>query len=242
MNLHGRTFFFTTSLIKNYQFGLMEWYLQNLIFCIFAEAVAGVVGRADIGAAFFFITSLILYQNSTNSVNNHNDVTPYLDDVSHPRMIFVLSQLSAFCSTFTKEQGVTVLGVLVVCELLFVSRCNLAYPLETFKRVSILRNVYFFLLWVSTVISTVSTRFRKEENSYLRFWWYGAYRMLWLSIWCKIQHFHFHSLIQIFIHLFAFSFTYSIFSFTYSIFSFIVFHFFIQHFNFHSVVSFSFTC
>ena len=50
-------------------------------------------------------------------------------------MAFLMSQLSAICSTFTKEQGVTVLSVLVAYELLFVSRCNFAYPLETLKRV-----------------------------------------------------------------------------------------------------------
>lgn len=123
------------------------------MFLYFTEAVAGVVGRADIGAAFFFITSLILYQDGTSDVNNHNGVIRNPGDIS-PRMIFFLSQLSAFCSTFTKEQGVTVLGVLIVYELLFVSRCNLAYPLETFKRVSILYYVEFFLNY----------EFKREEN------------------------------------------------------------------------------
>ena len=86
------------------------------------------MGRADIGAAFFFIASLLLYQGGTIDTHKNNDVSG--------KMIFLLSQLSAICSTFTKEQGVTILGVLVVYELLFVSRCNLAYPLETFLRVS----------------------------------------------------------------------------------------------------------
>jgi len=46
-----------------------------------------------------------------------------------------MSLLFACCATFTKEQGITVLGVLVVYELLFISKCNLAHPMTALKKV-----------------------------------------------------------------------------------------------------------
>ncbi|XP_057315403.1 protein O-mannosyl-transferase TMTC2-like [Hydractinia symbiolongicarpus] len=88
---------------------------------VHTEAVAGVVGRADVGSALFFITALICYQNATNEVRcRHSASTNVL------WLFFTL--LCSLCSMYTKEQGVTVLGVIVVYEILIVSRCNIAVP------------------------------------------------------------------------------------------------------------------
>ncbi|CAM1318239.1 Uncharacterised protein PB.6640, partial [Pycnogonum litorale] len=71
---------------------------------IHTEAVAGVVGRADVGACLFFLISFISYVHYCK----------YRDDLQnrHRRWIHLLgSMVFATCSMLTKEHGITVLGV-----------------------------------------------------------------------------------------------------------------------------------
>lgn len=88
--------------------------------------MAGVVGRAEVGAAVFFLLSLIMYERSTCNIENNEGVNV---------LKFVASLICASASMYTKELGVTVLGVCVVLEMLLISKCNVASPKDTLHQV-----------------------------------------------------------------------------------------------------------
>ncbi|XP_047132162.1 protein O-mannosyl-transferase tmtc2 isoform X1 [Hydra vulgaris] len=88
---------------------------------IHTEAVAGIVGRADVGAALFFLLSLICYIKASNGYFSKNILW------------FCLSLLFSLLAMFTKEQGITVLGLCIVLEILIVSKCNIAQPSKVFE-------------------------------------------------------------------------------------------------------------
>ena len=110
-------FSFSQSLIFSHQSSSknakLYAFISTLIFAlhpIHTEAVAGVVGRAELLSAVFFLSSLLTY---------------------HQRW-YVVSALLAIVSTLSKEQGVTVIGVIIVYEL------SRGYSLDvTLKRVSL---------------------------------------------------------------------------------------------------------
>lgn len=79
---------------------------------IHCEAVAGVVGRADILAGLFFFLSLLVYMNCCQSCS----LTGCLFSL-------LLAGLSMLC----KEQGITVLAVCAVYDVFVSSRCQLNY-------------------------------------------------------------------------------------------------------------------
>eukprot|EP00111_Clytia_hemisphaerica_P009405 TCONS_00027603-protein len=120
---------------------------------IHTEAVAGVVGRADVGAAFFFVASILLYHRAVKDLENISKID------------FIESLIMAFCSTFTKEQGITVLGVLVVYELLVVSRCNLAYPTEVLLRLRATGGHVRIFFLIATTATILYLRFLIMGNS-----------------------------------------------------------------------------
>lgn len=78
---------------------------------IHTEAVAGVVGRADVGACLFFLLCIILYTKYCEYRN-------YPDLCSRRWIYLYASLICAACSMLTKEHGVTVLAVCVVYEVL----------------------------------------------------------------------------------------------------------------------------
>ncbi|XP_021915042.1 transmembrane and TPR repeat-containing protein 2-like isoform X2 [Zootermopsis nevadensis] len=83
---------------------LTPW-VSGMLFAVHpvhTEAVAGIVGRADVGASLFFTLSLLLYHEY---VTNRN--TLYL----------AANLLMGVCAMFTKEQGVTVFAVCMAYEL-----------------------------------------------------------------------------------------------------------------------------
>ncbi|XP_069686444.1 protein O-mannosyl-transferase TMTC2-like [Periplaneta americana] len=69
---------------------------------IHTEAVAGIVGRADVGAALFFVLALLAY---------HRHVA------RRDALSLGATLLLGLCAMFTKEQGVTVFAVCVVYDL-----------------------------------------------------------------------------------------------------------------------------
>ena len=108
---------------------------------VILEAVAGIVGRADVGSAMFFLCSLLCYKKSTDRLKS--------DPESSTNMFGIfLCLLFALGAMYTKEQGVTVLGVCVVYEILMVSKCNIAFPNLALKAVSTLHT----LLSCSTLV------------------------------------------------------------------------------------------
>jgi hypothetical protein len=134
--------------------------LAGIIFAlhpIHSEAVAGIVGRADILAAVFFLLALLAFkahisarsreerqaatkkpQSSKNS-NHHQDYSSLQCDKNgnfaaackkqqqhnlafEPYLAFTV--IFAACAMFSKEQGVTVLGVCFVMDLLTTTKAS----------------------------------------------------------------------------------------------------------------------
>jgi len=86
---------------------------------IHTEAVAGVVGRAEIIACLFFLSCLLAYfksvQYSYDSIITGVDFNWYW---------LVCSMLCAALALFSKEQSVTVLAVCAVVDVLLISQVN----------------------------------------------------------------------------------------------------------------------
>lgn len=88
----------------------LSLWTSSLLFAlhpIHTEAVAGIVGRADILSAIFFLLALLAFKK-------HQKVSKKSGDEKY----LALTVLSATCAMFSKEQGVTVLGVCCVLESL----------------------------------------------------------------------------------------------------------------------------
>ncbi|KAI4887485.1 hypothetical protein NFI96_017745 [Prochilodus magdalenae] len=106
--------------------------LAGLLFAshpIHTEAVAGLVGRADVGAALCFLLSLLCYAR-------HCKLRP-----GHSRPLrwrawawLAASLVMAAAAMLWKEQGVTVLAVSAVYDICVVHRMNLRHALLFFKR------------------------------------------------------------------------------------------------------------
>ena len=99
--------------------------------CFIVEAVAGVVGRADVGACMFFLCSLLAYIKASS-----RDV-PYSSDrfsTTGWKWLFGSMMLSAF-AMLTKEQGITVLGVCAVYDVVCVSKFRYGSLLQSAKEV-----------------------------------------------------------------------------------------------------------
>ena len=98
------------------------------------EAVAGVVGRADIGACLFYIASLCTYIKSCPCPGG---LSPRLSTkLCCTRWKWLFCSL-AFClaSMLTKELGITVLGVCVVYEIVAISNINVTDLMASLKQV-----------------------------------------------------------------------------------------------------------
>ena len=75
--------------------------------------MTGIVGRADIGACLFFIASLLAY------IRSQMQISPF--GWSNIRWHWLLCSLVfSVASMLSKEQGITVLGVCAVYEILFL--------------------------------------------------------------------------------------------------------------------------
>ena len=102
------------TITANRLFGrFLPTFLAGLLFAlhpVHTEAVAGIVGRADVGACLFFLLSFNCYV--TYCINR--DLYP-----ERNRAVYLwLSAVCAAGSMLTKEQGITVLGVNVVFDIL----------------------------------------------------------------------------------------------------------------------------
>ena len=108
---------------------------------VHTEAVAGVVGRADLLSGVFYLTSLLCLEKHYNSSNSSSSVKPQQSGVKkcdnnnyycqvtaagakpknkspHQSDVFwlVLCVASAGCAMFCKEQGITVLSACILTE------------------------------------------------------------------------------------------------------------------------------
>ncbi|XP_071942769.1 protein O-mannosyl-transferase TMTC2-like [Antedon mediterranea] len=83
---------------------------------VHTEAVAGVVGRADVGACLFFLASLLCFINYCKYRDLSDDVS-MRNGVNKKWMYLFASMLFTLASMLTKEQGITVLAVNITYDL-----------------------------------------------------------------------------------------------------------------------------
>uniref|UniRef100_A0A8C5DXP0 dolichyl-phosphate-mannose--protein mannosyltransferase n=1 Tax=Gouania willdenowi TaxID=441366 RepID=A0A8C5DXP0_GOUWI len=119
--------------------------LAGLLFAshpIHTEAVAGIVGRADEGAALFFLLSLLCYINHCR-LRGHAGFCRL--------MAWFLGSLGcAACSMLWKELGVTVLAVSALYDICVFHRLKLRQIIMlVYKRqnIPLLLNVFFLAAW-----------------------------------------------------------------------------------------------
>lgn len=107
-----------------------------------AEAVAGVVGRADVGACLFFISSLLAYTKSASqSCQSFSDNKR--EETRWPWL--AVSMLSCAVAMLTKEQGITVLGVCVIYDVICVSSITYRNIRQSVKEVRQCKITVLFL-------------------------------------------------------------------------------------------------
>ncbi|XP_036375551.1 protein O-mannosyl-transferase TMTC2-like [Megalops cyprinoides] len=115
---------------------------------IHTEAVAGVVGRADVGAALCFLLSLLCYAR-------HCELRPG----SAPRRwpLLLASLALAACSMLWKEQGVTVLAVSAAYDLFVFHRLRLRQVLDLLhrrKNLNLLLSLSLLGFWGAALLIT----------------------------------------------------------------------------------------
>ncbi|KAJ8249970.1 hypothetical protein COCON_G00231860 [Conger conger] len=118
---------------------------------VHTEAVAGVVGRADLGAGLFFLLSLLCYSwHSTNPTPSTTGPAP------HCWVWLLASLLLAGCSMLWKEQGVTVLGVAAAYDLFIFHRLRLRpllHLLRKRKSPSLLLSLSAVVVWGAVLLA-----------------------------------------------------------------------------------------
>ncbi|KAA0720897.1 Transmembrane and TPR repeat-containing protein 2 [Triplophysa tibetana] len=138
--------------------------LAGLLFAshpIHTEAVAGVVGRADVGAAFCFLVSLMCYAR-------HCHLRPLAEHSSGSAWragLWMTGSLgAAAASLLWKEQGVTVLAVSAVYDLCVVHRLRLREAIMLVlkrRNVSLLVSLAWLVCWGIILL-------------FVRFYWMGS--------------------------------------------------------------------
>jgi hypothetical protein len=114
---------------------------------VHTEAVAGVVGRADVGACIFFLLSFLCYVSHVR-YRNKSELLPKgeadeQDAVSRRWTFLAASLLFATCAILTKEQGITVLVVCALYDVLLHLRRDPDFSLrDLFTKVSFY-SIYF---------------------------------------------------------------------------------------------------
>jgi dolichyl-phosphate-mannose--protein O-mannosyl transferase len=107
---------------------------------IHTEAVTGVVGRAELLSSVFFLLTILSYRKSVKK-------WPYL----------LLAMVFVACAMLCKEQGITVLGILVIYELFLVQKLDLGSWFHTRKKPANnneVRHFYKSILEASTFVYT----------------------------------------------------------------------------------------
>lgn len=110
--------------------------ISGLIFAshpVHTEAVAGIVGRADVGACLFFILALLCYMEYVKLRDRIHD--PGGKGQLRFGYFFATSALTT-ASMLTKEQGVTVLGVCAAYDLFVHNKMKFSQLLMFYKKPS----------------------------------------------------------------------------------------------------------
>lgn len=127
--LHGLVTALVTAFSRTLLGGGLWCLLAGLLFAshpVHTEAVAGVVGRADVGAALFFLLSLFCYARHCRLRRGLAGVFQSLDcggsSAARCWGWMLCSLCCAAASMLWKEQGVTVLAVSAVYDLFIFQR------------------------------------------------------------------------------------------------------------------------
>ncbi|XP_052089003.1 protein O-mannosyl-transferase TMTC2-like [Mytilus californianus] len=85
---------------------------------VHTEAVAGIVGRADVGACLFFLLALLSYMKYVHYRDeNYSSDGGGLGDNKRKILFFIVTAICTTLSMLTKEQGVTVIAVCAAYDL-----------------------------------------------------------------------------------------------------------------------------
>nr|XP_006633670.1 PREDICTED: transmembrane and TPR repeat-containing protein 2 isoform X1 [Lepisosteus oculatus] len=120
---------------------------------VHTEAVAGIVGRADVGAALFFLLSLLCYMRHCSLRRHSGCCWRWL----------LGSLVCAACSMLWKEQGVMVLAVSAVYDVFVFHRLKLHQVISLIykkKNTSLFLSVSLLATWGATLLAA-------------RFYWMG---------------------------------------------------------------------
>ncbi|XP_035497639.2 protein O-mannosyl-transferase TMTC2 [Scophthalmus maximus] len=156
--LHGAVTGLFTSLARLLLGGGLWSLLAGLLFAshpIHTEAVAGVVGRADEGAALFFLLSLLCYMRHC-TLRGH--AGPW-----RLAAWLLCSLACAACSMLWKELGVTVLALSALYDVCVFHRLKLRQVIVLLykrKNVHLLLNVFLLAAWGAVLLAC-------------RFYWMG---------------------------------------------------------------------
>ncbi|XP_069084857.1 protein O-mannosyl-transferase TMTC2 [Pleurodeles waltl] len=130
-------------------FGDGYWTLiAGLLFAshpIHTEAVAGIVGRADVGAGLFFVLSLICYIKHCSTRGYSTSTWSW----------FLCTGVCAACSMLWKEQGVTVLAVSAVYDVFVFHKLKMHQIISTFskrKNGSLFFSIGLLTVWGATLL------------------------------------------------------------------------------------------
>uniref|UniRef100_A0A3Q1J4B7 dolichyl-phosphate-mannose--protein mannosyltransferase n=1 Tax=Anabas testudineus TaxID=64144 RepID=A0A3Q1J4B7_ANATE len=155
---HGAVTGLFTSLARLLLGGGLWSLIAGLLFAshpIHTEAVAGVVGRADEGAAMFFLLSLLCY---VRHCKLRGRAGPWR------LVVWFLGSLGcAACSMLWKELGVTVLAVSALYDICVFHKLKLRQVIMLLykrKNVHLLLNVFFLAAWGAILLAC-------------RFYWMG---------------------------------------------------------------------
>lgn len=110
--------------------------IAGLIFAshpVHSEAVAGIVGRADIGACLFYLIAILAYMKYVELRQEAEDSSEFS---VKKWFYFALCACSTTASMLTKEIGVTVIGVCAAYDVFVFHKLPLYYVLS-FKWVSV---------------------------------------------------------------------------------------------------------
>jgi len=103
---------------------------------VHTEAVAGIVGRADVGACLFFLLALLSYMEYVRCRDTSPD--PGGTEPGAGRMgYFLLTAVLTAASLLFKEQGVTVLGVCAAYDLFVHNKMKITHILQFYKKVGV---------------------------------------------------------------------------------------------------------
>lgn len=157
VSLHGAVTALFTALCRPLLGGGLWSLLAGLLFAsqpVHTEAVAGVVGRADIGAALFFLMSLICYAKHCGLRTDPHGAYKTRGSGSSRAQLWLWLVVSLGCaasSMLWKEQGVTVLAVSAVYDVFVFQRLRFRQALVVLlgkkRNMSLMVSLSLLVMW-----------------------------------------------------------------------------------------------